>query len=390
MKRTEWMNELERNLYVLGRSERENALSYYAELINDKLESGMRESDVLAGIGDPQTVALEIIANSESAERRSSDYRPHSGGRARENVIKEPVFDDDYFTQRNPPPVGANAAAAATPLKKRKKNVFVRIILPILGALLGAYVIYAGVVTIVDVSTKKEMTYEGDKAFIGLLLDIGSSDVEIVTGDKYSVTYTTSAIRRVQVDDSGDKLKIYDDNWLHSWAQIGDKMKITVPATLDVLDLTVSAGSLRVEEIECARAELEVSAGDVRLVNCDFAKSEINCSAGGIRIEDSTLGDTTIEMSAGSVRLEDVKVTSARATVSAGDLRLENLSVDSLLDVDVSAGSVKGRLVGKEKDFSVQVSVSAGSCNLQSAIRDADKRITVDVSAGSINLEFTE
>lgn len=392
MKRNEWMNELERNLYVLGRDERDNALSYYAELINDKLESGMRESDILASIGDPQAVALEIIANSENADRRGGERRPFAGGRARESVIKEPVFEDDYFAPRGAKAACGNAAAAAAPpLKKRKKNVFVRIILPILGALLGAYLLYAGTVTIIDVATRETEFFETDAAYVGMLLDIGSSDVEVKTGDKYTVSYTTSAIRRVTVEESADKLKIYDDNWLFSWAQFGSKMTVTVPSSCDALDLTVSAGSLRAEGLTSSRADLVVSSGEVTLENCEFSKSQIECSAGGVKIVGGKLGETTVKMSAGSVRLENVAATSVQAHVSAGDLRFERLDVLSYLDAGVSAGSIKGSLVGKESDFSVDAEVSAGSCNLKTTIRDsATKRLKFDVSAGSINIDFTD
>ena len=390
MKRSEWMNELERNLYVLGREERETALSYYAELINDKLESGQRESDILAGFGDPKYIAREIIANSENAERRTGAARDMSGSRVRESVIKDRVFeDDDYFT---PPPRQNDAVASepvAPPLKKRKHNVFVRVILPILGALLGAYLLYSAVVTIVDVSTKESKFYESDAAFVGMLLDIGASDVTVKTGEKYTVTYTTSAIRRVSVEEVGGKLNISEKRSLwNSWANFGHEMTITVPEGCDEFDLSLSAGSLRAENIAGTHAKITVSAGQIDLNNCYFARSDIKCSAGGIEIKNSSLGDTTVNVSAGSVTLADVKATTANATVSAGDLELERFDVQSTFEAHVSAGGISGSLAGKSEDYSVSVNVTAGSCNLQSVIRDVDKKLLLSVSAGSIDLDF--
>lgn len=362
MKRSEWMNELERNLYVLGREEREAALSYYAELINDKLESGEREEYILASFGSPKDVALDIITNGENAECRSS---AHNG--PRKNVINEPVFEDDYFRAAPEP---ACDGYAAPPLKKKKKNVFVHIILPVIGALVGAYLIFSVVLTIIDVSTKKTEFYESDAAFVGLLLDVGASNVEVRTGDKYTVSYTTSAIRGVSIADDGEKLSVKDDRFVFSsWAWWDYKMIVTVPEVCTELDVSVSAGSLDIE-------------------NCAFKSTDIDVSAGNLDMENCTLGVTKIDISAGSVEMKDVSVTSVTAKISAGDFDFERMSVETVFDASVSAGDIEGSIVGKKEDFSVTANVSAGSCNLENIVREVDKRITLDVSAGSVNLSF--
>ena len=54
MTRSEWMKELSGYLSALGDDERERAMSYYAELYNDKRDNGMPEREILRGFGSPR------------------------------------------------------------------------------------------------------------------------------------------------------------------------------------------------------------------------------------------------------------------------------------------------------------------------------------------------
>lgn len=387
MKRSEWMNELERNLMTLDDNERETAMSYYAELFNDKRDSGMRESEILAGFGDPREVARWIISDSVNAEHRSAYSR-------RDNTARASVIDDDYFS---PPPRRATAAVdndyepPAPPLKKRKRHIFTHIILPVIGAIIGVGLLFSLIVTIIDVSTKEDKFYEGNVELVELLLDIGSSNVEVRKGDKFTVTYTTSAIRQIDVREDGAKLRIDDDQSLFwSWAQYDAKMVVTVPEACNKMDLLLSAGRIEATSINCAEINVQVSAGEVVLSDCSSALSEIKVSAGEARVENSSTDQLAIDVSAGSLNLDNVSANTVHAKVSAGDFRLNRLDVQTSLFADVSAGSVKGSLIGKEDDFSVTVDVSAGSCNLKNAYREVSKTLNIDVSAGSVDLNFVE
>lgn len=69
MNQIEYLKELKRHLSPLGRDERNRITEYYSELINDKIESGISEQEVLAQLGTPQELAAKILSESPEYEQ---------------------------------------------------------------------------------------------------------------------------------------------------------------------------------------------------------------------------------------------------------------------------------------------------------------------------------
>ncbi len=67
MKKQEFLNELAAALHNLPREERYRTLSYYDELIDDRMEDGQNEEEAVSGLGDPESVAREILGEEEEA-----------------------------------------------------------------------------------------------------------------------------------------------------------------------------------------------------------------------------------------------------------------------------------------------------------------------------------
>jgi uncharacterized membrane protein len=63
MNKSEFLMELEKNLRRLKSQERNKFLNYYDEMIEDYKENGYKEEDAVNKIGNPQSIAAEIIEN---------------------------------------------------------------------------------------------------------------------------------------------------------------------------------------------------------------------------------------------------------------------------------------------------------------------------------------
>lgn len=63
MNKAEFLRRLKRELRCVQRDERDKNLSFYAELIDDKIEEGMNEAEAIEGLGDINTIALSLIQN---------------------------------------------------------------------------------------------------------------------------------------------------------------------------------------------------------------------------------------------------------------------------------------------------------------------------------------
>ncbi len=84
MNQYEYLKELRRCLSALGRAEEDRVIEYYAELIGDKVESGILEEEVLTQLGTPRQLADKIISETQEYERKpqhSNEYKKVSVGR---------------------------------------------------------------------------------------------------------------------------------------------------------------------------------------------------------------------------------------------------------------------------------------------------------------------
>lgn len=96
MTKFEWESELRKNIHRLPKSEIDQIFEYYNEIFNDKIESGMKEGEIIAEFGNPIDVADKILSDynidpSVDIRTETSTYRP---------IVDTPVFKrDPEFTR---------------------------------------------------------------------------------------------------------------------------------------------------------------------------------------------------------------------------------------------------------------------------------------------------
>ena len=61
MNKAEFLEELKKSLSELPREDIEKSLEYYSEIIDDRIEDGLNESDAIAAIGEIQEISGQIL-----------------------------------------------------------------------------------------------------------------------------------------------------------------------------------------------------------------------------------------------------------------------------------------------------------------------------------------
>ena len=77
MRKSEFLYELRRALSGLPQNDVEERISFYSEMIDDRMEEGLSEEEVVAGIGSPHDVAEQIKADlyaPEVKEKKKSKW----------------------------------------------------------------------------------------------------------------------------------------------------------------------------------------------------------------------------------------------------------------------------------------------------------------------------
>lgn len=73
MTRRQFLSELYRRLLPLGGEEAEQHLTYYAEMLADRMEDGMTEEEAVASLEDVDTIARRILEDAGVEPGRAAD-----------------------------------------------------------------------------------------------------------------------------------------------------------------------------------------------------------------------------------------------------------------------------------------------------------------------------
>lgn len=72
MKKQEFLRDLKKKIATLSRRETQEHLSFYSEMIDDRIEEGLSEDEAVMAVGDVQQIAHQIIfAASEESNNKS-------------------------------------------------------------------------------------------------------------------------------------------------------------------------------------------------------------------------------------------------------------------------------------------------------------------------------
>ena len=123
MNKEEFLYELSQKLSGLEREEMEERLSFYSEMIDDRMEDGAPEAEAVAGIGTPDEIAAQIL----SEIPLSRLVRERVAGHRKQSVGSYSCAEDDSC-----------ASSSAGSSRKIWKTVLLIVGSPVWGALLIA------------------------------------------------------------------------------------------------------------------------------------------------------------------------------------------------------------------------------------------------------------
>ncbi|WP_040198334.1 DUF1700 domain-containing protein [Candidatus Soleaferrea massiliensis] len=75
MNKQQFLEKLASLISTLPKAEREKALSFYAEIIDDRVEAGENEADIIAEFGDIQLLAAKILAENGQIKKKSTSAK---------------------------------------------------------------------------------------------------------------------------------------------------------------------------------------------------------------------------------------------------------------------------------------------------------------------------
>ena len=64
MKKVEFLEKLQENLWAMPEADKQRSVDYYAEMIDDRMEDGLSEEEAVAAVGDLEEIVKQILNES--------------------------------------------------------------------------------------------------------------------------------------------------------------------------------------------------------------------------------------------------------------------------------------------------------------------------------------
>lgn len=214
--------------------------------------------------------------------------------------------------------------------------------------------------------------------FENLTIEMGAADVEIISGEKFSLK---SNHDKLKVKESDGRLILSDDN--SSWNFGAEKYRVvlTIPknTTLESTTINSGAGKLVVKDFNTKKLDLSVGAGVAELNKVKVTqKTEFEGGAGEINVTDSFFASPQLEIGVGECNFTAEISGNGSVDCGVGEANLSLITAD---DNDYTVNVSKG--IG-------DVTVNGKSVSDDEKVGNGKNKLDVDCGVGEVDIRFVK
>lgn len=247
-------------------------------------------------------------------------------------------------------------------------------------------------------NTKTVSSSQNLDAFTSIQADMSVIDLNVVSGDSYSIQYKANQKFVPEFEVKNNCLTIRQRQKVSVFPKRNIKCTVTVTVadSLDSVKIQSDAGMVTLSDQTITTLSLYADAGDINLKNCAFGKSTLETDAGDFDLKNCTFTAFSLYADAGDINLENCALDKGTLETDAGDVDLKNCTFTNM-DISSDAGDVaidsKEDLSGYHIDLDASFGdVTVNHKNQRSRYSHDGTRsghtLTVSTDAGDIDLNY--
>ena len=285
MNRQELMDALRQRLSNLPESEVRRQLERFAEMIDDRVEMGMPETDAVAALGDPDKLIADSLLPAAAAPE-TGDY----GVPIHEIHIH--MKNADARVCAGLLPEGMTARIEAS-----ERNVF-------------TWSLENGVLTLTEATENRRALFRRDST---LTLTLSDTSPEKLIADSY-----------------------------------GGDLKIEGISPRELVVLSTSSGDIRAKRLSCpGRAEITSRSGDIELTDVQIlGDCKLENMSGDIEMKRLEAGSLRGRAASGDIEGATVRAGTVALGTASGDIEIDDLSARPSMRCESISGDIQLSLTG--------------------------------------------
>ncbi|MGM9877366.1 MAG: DUF4097 family beta strand repeat-containing protein [Bacilli bacterium] len=212
-----------------------------------------------------------------------------------------------------------------------------------------------------------------------LKIDLEFTNLEIITGDTFSVETNNSKIS-YKNNNGSIKIKEENRNWLNK-TNNSSNLIIYIPenmALLDEVNITSGAGKLHIEKLNTQRLNLELGAGDVNIENL------------------IVLNEGKIDGGAGKIELKYSEINNLEANLGVGEFNFVG-KLSGKSEIDSGIGQININLLDSKENYRLEIDKGIGNVTIDDEELQMNRiygtgsnYLDIDGGVGSIKINFKE
>ena len=123
--------------------------------------------------------------------------------------------------------------------------------------------------------------------FSNLVFDTTISNINVKTGDSYTVSYKCNKRLVPKIRSTGDTLTISQSKGANYKRNTTSEITVTIPegAALNKLSLDTGVGEVNLNSLTAADAEFDTGIGDLYVTDCSFATCDVDGGTGNLSLK---------------------------------------------------------------------------------------------------------
>ncbi len=201
-------------------------------------------------------------------------------------------------------------------------------------------------------------------------VDVGSTNMIIKKGDSLSVN-ADNVSKEFKIKEDGNTLLIKEKKITIFGNKKSSYTIITIPDTLDDLNINIGAGKLEISDITADKFSLDQGAGKVDITNLLSNKTKVNGGAGELNIKNSKLQDLSLDLGAGKFYFNGMLLGKNKIDQGVGEVTLDLQNDDYKFEASKGLGSITINGISYKNDIE---------------LGEGQNIIDIDGGVGSINI----
>lgn len=378
MTREQFLNDLKAALSAMKEEELEGVVSYYAEMIDDRMEAGMTEEAAVKAMEPVREIASRVL---EEAGMNETKAEPKEAKDDRQEIVRPAETVREMHIQAENKRIKITSEEDAHDIRLRY--------------FIGSNDIFRlheddGVLTLEHkmrpltsfANEKGGDSFSLESILNGIGKFISSLGERVVNGGMFSYEAPENEIEiilpktfcaRLEASTSNSRILVED-------------LIFTQP-----LRLTTSNAFIQAENVNCAQdITFTTSNSKIVLNDVNVNGGKLSTSNGRITLDDMIVREEMVAVNSnGSIKISDCQIGVALAASSSnGAIELEAVACPDIT-LKTSNGSISGTVQGERGEYTV-VSGTSNANNLLGNFGDGEKKLRAMTSNAPITLKFED